>query len=421
MKRNYIYRIIHILRIDRNMYYIPKCMAFFSSIIILILIGSIFIVGSHNSVYGETLYVDDDGGADYTSIQDAIDNASDGDTIYVYNGTYYGNIVVDKSIDLIGENRDTTIIDGMQSDDALWIKSPSVNFSEFTVMNSSIGSWSSGIRVIEKNWWNESDPPDILSNITISDCFVKNSCCGIWTSYANKIDIVNCKISNNSWFSIYLFDSSEVLINNCGIHDNGEKINASSSYPGGIGICKDPDSWDGYNWNCGAVIISNCSISNNIYAGIWVPDRSTNVNVHHNSIYDNSRYGIEVWNGKSIVNIHDNNIFDNGGGRLWDGGIHLQDCIHTVTVKDNNIASNNLYGIYLFRSSGNTIIGNDFINNTCNAFFKLRSSFFNRWSRNYWDDWWGFGPKLVKGQIGKLLIPWFNFDWHPAKEPYDIL
>ena len=198
-------------------------------------------------------------------------------------------------------------------------------------------------------------------------------------------------------------------------------MNAVSSYPGGIGISNDSDSWGNYNWNCGTIIISNCSISNNIYAGIWVPDRSTNVNVHHNSIYDNSRYGIEVWNGKSIVNIHDNNIFDNGRGRLWDGGIHLQDCMHTVTINNNSIASNNPNGIYLFRSSGNTIIKNNFINNTCNAFFKLQSSFFNRWNRNYWDDWWGFGPKLVKGQIGKLLIPWFNFDWHPAKEPYDIL
>jgi hypothetical protein len=35
-----------------------------------------------------TLYVDDDGSVEFTSIQEAIDNAVEGDTIYVYNGTY---------------------------------------------------------------------------------------------------------------------------------------------------------------------------------------------------------------------------------------------------------------------------------------------------------------------------------------------
>ena len=40
------------------------------------------------------IYVDDDGGADYTSIQDAIDNASFGDTIYIYSGIYYGLFVL---------------------------------------------------------------------------------------------------------------------------------------------------------------------------------------------------------------------------------------------------------------------------------------------------------------------------------------
>ena len=48
----------------------------------------------------------------YTKIQDAIDNASDGDTVFVYDGTYYENIIINKSINLTGENKDTTIIDG---------------------------------------------------------------------------------------------------------------------------------------------------------------------------------------------------------------------------------------------------------------------------------------------------------------------
>ena len=48
---------------------------------------------------------------DYLSIQDAIDNAVDGDTIYVKKGTYVENPVIDKSVSLVGEDRDATVID----------------------------------------------------------------------------------------------------------------------------------------------------------------------------------------------------------------------------------------------------------------------------------------------------------------------
>ena len=47
----------------------------------------------------------------YPSIQDAINNANAGDTIYIKTGTYVENPVVNKSVSLIGENRDRTIID----------------------------------------------------------------------------------------------------------------------------------------------------------------------------------------------------------------------------------------------------------------------------------------------------------------------
>ena len=46
--------------------------------------------------YNDILYVDDDGGADYTNIQDAIDNSNLGDTIFVYSGFYHENLNINK-------------------------------------------------------------------------------------------------------------------------------------------------------------------------------------------------------------------------------------------------------------------------------------------------------------------------------------
>jgi hypothetical protein len=63
---------------------------------------------------GKILYVGGSGPNNYTSIQDALNEANEGDTIFVYNDSspYYENLIINKSIKLIGENRDTTIIDG---------------------------------------------------------------------------------------------------------------------------------------------------------------------------------------------------------------------------------------------------------------------------------------------------------------------
>ncbi|RLF26573.1 MAG: hypothetical protein DRN05_06815, partial [Thermoplasmata archaeon] len=46
----------------------------------------------------------------FNNIQDAIDNASAGDTIIVYRGVYNGSLLVDKPLSLIGESREETII-----------------------------------------------------------------------------------------------------------------------------------------------------------------------------------------------------------------------------------------------------------------------------------------------------------------------
>ena len=80
------------------------------------------------------------------SIEDMIDNANSGDTIYISSGIYYEHIIVDKSLTIIGDGAETTIVDGTGEDEHIFnIISDGVSISGFTIRNCSIGF--SGIRV----------------------------------------------------------------------------------------------------------------------------------------------------------------------------------------------------------------------------------------------------------------------------------
>ena len=76
--------------------------------------------GSHDT---KILYVGGHGPNNFSRIQDAIDRSNEGDTILVFDDSspYYENIVVHKSLELIGENRGTTIIDAGGSGDVVEI------------------------------------------------------------------------------------------------------------------------------------------------------------------------------------------------------------------------------------------------------------------------------------------------------------
>jgi parallel beta-helix repeat protein len=76
----------------------------------------------------KTLAVPDD----YATIQGAINDANEGDTVFVENGTYYEHVVVDKTINLMGKSRESTVVDGNDLKDVLTITSDNVNVSGFT-------------------------------------------------------------------------------------------------------------------------------------------------------------------------------------------------------------------------------------------------------------------------------------------------
>ena len=73
------------------------------------------------------------------SIQAAVDAASSGNTIFVYNGSYFENVVVDKSLIITGEDKNTTIVNGDGSRAVVAINAANCVIHGFTVKNGSNG------------------------------------------------------------------------------------------------------------------------------------------------------------------------------------------------------------------------------------------------------------------------------------------
>jgi nitrous oxidase accessory protein NosD len=75
---------------------------------------AVLVVGIDTGVASvKTWHVDDDftdyPAANFSSIQDAIDAADPGDIAYVYNGTYYENVIINKPLKLTGESMESII------------------------------------------------------------------------------------------------------------------------------------------------------------------------------------------------------------------------------------------------------------------------------------------------------------------------
>lgn len=327
---------------------------------------------------GNTLYVGGSGIGNYTKIQDAIENASDGDTIFVYNGTYYENIVVNKTINLIGEDKITTILNGNGYSGVVNIYANYVKISGLTLQN----KWGSGCGIIIYSSFN-------CSNITNN--IINNNGGGIYIYDYSKNNFISYNtISNNSVNGMYFFASNNSIILNNDIIDNK-----------GCGIIIDHYSDNN--------IISNNDIIDNEGGGIAMFYNCFNSSISNNTIEENNNvYGISMEyssNNNISCNIIENN---NIGGIIF--YYSSNNTISDNVVKNNNAdniafyyysennsisgntISNSYRGIY-FNSSikGNIIYHNNLMNNTQNANDTGDNIWYNATLKegNYWDDYNG--------------------------------
>jgi parallel beta-helix repeat protein len=299
---------------------------------------------SQSILKGNWLYVGGSGPGNYTKIQDAVDNASDGDTVFVFDDSspYVENIVVNTSLSLIGEKKETTIINGSTNG-----SNPYRNLSV-------------GIIVLTENV--------LVKGFTIQDC--NGTGIGL--------------LSKNNSIMENIFSDNEF----------------------------------GVTTGSGNTISSNLFIRNNV--GIYIANESNNI--FGNMIFHNG-VGVGVVLSKND-NISNNIISENGYG------VYISGSYNTMLYR-NNISYNN-EGVYTWLTSADKILQNNFIGNNKSAnsiqnilmkiqLFKKELNLplhRNVWSENYWDDWDGTGPYVIYTKT--IFIRHFSFDWHPAKEPYNI-
>ena len=113
-------------------------------IILILLLSSMSINAFYTNEDDLVIYVDDDNTAGpwdgtiqypFQHIQDGINASENGYQIFVFNGTYYENLIVTKTIELIGENKNETIIDGIFFKDVIKIFSDNCAINNFTIRN----------------------------------------------------------------------------------------------------------------------------------------------------------------------------------------------------------------------------------------------------------------------------------------------
>ena len=198
--------------------------------------------------------VDDSGGADFTSIQAAVDAASAGDTIEVRTGTYVENVDVNKTLTLIGDGADVVTVRAANTGyNVLEVTADWVNISGFTVTGVA-NYWRAGIRLIDAD------------HCTIYE----NNCSDNYYSFGIRLDYS----SNNT-----------LARNNCS--DNR------------YGICL-----VGSNSNT----LTENGASSNWYDGIYL-DCSSNNTLYHNNLDGNTNnnaydYGTNQWDSRSEGNYY---------------------------------------------------------------------------------------------------------------------
>jgi parallel beta-helix repeat protein len=253
-----------------------------------------------------TIWVPDN----YTTIQEAIEKAKDGDTIFVRIGTYYEHVTINKALSLIGENKSATIIDGNGVGTVVRTLAHSITFANFTIQKGNVGIFLS-----------------YSTNNTFTGNIISNNDNGIYLWSSNKNTFAGNTISNNSNgisldASTYNSITRNTLSSN---NDNGIFLyHSSSNHVSGNIILN--NSYGVYVGDSDKNVLSSNKASNN-QRGIYFYYSRDNI-LTGNTLINNS-YGIDLLDSSNNNEIFHNNFINNigsssrsiGSVNSWDNSV----------------------------------------------------------------------------------------------------
>jgi len=280
---------------------------------LMVLVAFVVMSGSALASPGTTWTVDDDGPADFSTIQAAVDAASPDDTIIVGAGTYYEEVNIDKPLTLLGEDRDTTIIDaGGVRWGAIDITADYVKVSGFTLRNRGESYQDQGISIVTDFFTakgghrceisgNKVDAENVGIRIynlrtqghnLIKDNIITGDWNGISLEYAKSNTVRGNTITGAS-------GSSGIAIG-IGSNDNTIEGNTISDSKHGITMVASQGGVSGNHIRCNT--ITRCE------RGIWWMMNSANT-IEYNNIFGNAPYNLyaKASYGSSFPAVAENN------------------------------------------------------------------------------------------------------------------
>jgi parallel beta-helix repeat protein len=411
--------------------------ASFGLMLILLVSASVLSFTFHQVKAG-TITVPDD----YPAIQEAISNANSGDTIFVRNGTYYENVVVNKPLNLKGESRENTTIDWEGGEHTVEVTANYVNISGFGIQRSTsqlIGNssvmFNGGIGDSLTDCSVHYGYYGIILwgsyECTVANVTVEGSGTGLVAIDSSQIVFRDNEISDTAGIGLGVSRSTECLLrNNHMINCSGgfatggsmvdhffNDIDTSNTIDGKLVYClvnqtgltvnpsTFPDAGSLTIANSTGVIVENLTL---LHSGMGVVFVYTNDSLIRNVTVSNNTGGYGI-----LVGVGINNTVS--GCKVSDcfSGVSLSSSINN-TVSGNAITNSDHFGINLGNASQNTIVGNDVLNSewTCvymensqnNIFhhnnFVNYSTAYVSGHTNVWDDgypsggnyWSGFNP-----------------------------
>lgn len=290
-----------------------------------------------------TLTVNASGGGDYTRIQDAINNATAGDTVLVYGGTYFENVNVNKRIILKGIGN--PIVDANGTGSAITLSVSGITLEGFTAVR----AFEAGIKVSSRN-------------NTMSNNSALNNVQGIYLYYSNNNTLINNNALNNTGFGFLLSNSN----------NNTVKNNNASNNNVGIALTNSRNN-----------TIDRNVINLNQYAGITTDNSDYNIII--DNVVLNTNHGI-------MLSGSYNQFIGNIINKSTSAGFFISNG-YDNTINANTISYTEYY-IHSFGGGMNKIYHNNFMNNANGVHCSWNINY------NYWDDGYPSGGNYWIDYIG---------------------